>query len=56
MDPGTNIVAIQRQIQVLAENMRRCGQEDLIKCLVAMGTISHNLQEIQQWIIQKQMK
>jgi hypothetical protein len=56
MDPAINIVTIQQQMQVLSENMRRCGQEDLIRCLVAMGTISHNLQEIQRWIIDQQMK
>jgi hypothetical protein len=56
MDPGINIVTIQRQIQVLSENMRRSGQEDLVQCLLAMGTISHNLQEIQRWIIEQRLK
>jgi hypothetical protein len=56
MEPGSNIVAIQQQIQILSQNMRRSGQEDLVQCLLAMGTISHNIQEIQRWIIEQRLK
>lgn len=55
-DPAINIVKIQQEVLKLTQLMRPCSQEDINQVLIAVGTISHHLQEIQAWIISSRLK